>query len=214
MLTDKDIEAIIYQVLAAISVVASLAVILTGYSFPQMIRKSQLMHIIFFISLCDFFSSIVNMFGYPPAQSDLCIIQGFVSTFFFPASWIFTTIMVYQLRCLLIDKRLWLDVKWVHYIVWSLSFIITLSPLSELKYGEDDEYSNISPCNLYGQKDYLVIFGIGVFFGAFLICFLLMTYWSLQVRLHFLKEGITSTHRMFNIYTSTRLYPLGNFFSL
>jgi hypothetical protein len=171
------------------------------------------MNIIFFISLCDFIGSIVNIFGFPESTTILCSVQGFLFVYFFPASWCFTTMMVYQLRCLLIDKKIWLSVYWVHAICWSAAALIALLPLSELDYGSDDEYSGHSPCTLCGRLFWMEVFYVGCFYGFLFFNFLLMIYWSSQVGWHFRKEGITEIHRMYALYKSTRFYPFAMLFT-
>lgn len=121
--------------------------------------------------------------------------------------------MVYQLRCLLIDKKIWLSIYWVHAICWSAAALIAFLPLTELEYGADDEYAGHSPCTLCGRLFWLEVFYVGSFYGALFVNFLLMLYWSSEVGWHFRKEGITKKHRMYALYKSIRFYPFAMLFA-
>lgn len=202
----------IFQSCSGIATFSSLLVVLTGLLFPSMVRNSFMMHLICVISLCDFFSTCVFfLFGYPEAFSTSCTIQGAVGTFFFPASWTFTSFMCYQLRCLLINKEVWISLKWIHIITWSITSLVTFVPLLfDVEFGEDDKYSKESPCNIVTNNNNVNIYIVfDTWLSILVISFILMFYWSIEVAMYFKREGIDNSYRMYNIYTSIILYPLG-----
>jgi hypothetical protein len=212
MVLNETTNETIFQVCSGVATIASLLVVLTGLFFPSMVKNSFMMNLICSICLCNFFStSVFFLFGYPEAFSTSCVIQGAVGTFFFPASWIFTSFMCYQLRCLLIDKRVWISLKWIHFITWSITSLVTFVPLLyDVEFGEDDKFSKESPCNIETDNDNVSIYDFfDTWFSILVICFILMFYWSIEVASYFKREGINNTYRMYTIYTSIILYPLG-----
>jgi hypothetical protein len=150
------------------------------------------------------------MFGYPDADSIECLIQGFFEMFFFPPTWIYTTFLCYQLRCIFIDKKVWLSFKSINLITWTITCLLTFVPLFfstfNDSFGEDDEYSGLSPCNNKGPNR-LIIYE--TWLGVSFLSMIIMTYFSIQVFIFVKKEGIDKYHRMYNIYQSIIYYPLG-----
>jgi hypothetical protein len=198
----------VFQGFAGIAALSSLLVVLTCILFPSMIKSSIMMQLIFMISLCEFLSTIqLAMFGYPDADSIECLTQGFFLIFFSPPAWIFTTFLCYQLRCIFIDKKVWLNLKWILLITATITCLLTFVPLLfGSKYGEDSVYSNHEPCNITGQN-YTLFYDIWL--GFSLINVIIMSYFSIQVFNFVKKEGIGKAHRMYNIYQSIIYYSFG-----
>jgi hypothetical protein len=146
-----------------------------------------------FISLSDFIGSIGCSFGYPEEGTMLCSAQGFLYLYFFPASWIWTTILVYQLRTLIIKKELKLSLLSMHCLGWLIPLIPSVLPLTDLQYGQDDMNNLISPCTFrqdngltYFVKYYWLVScdaGLGV------LCALIMTYWTVETYRYCSKAG-------------------------
>jgi hypothetical protein len=150
------------------------------------------------------------MFGYPDADSIECLIQGFFEMFFFPPTWIYTTFLCYQLRCIFIDKKVWLSFKSINLITWTITCLLAFVPLLfGSEYGEDDEYSGISPCNIRSSSQQTNDLLIDVWLGVSFLSMIIMSYFSIQIFIFVKKEGIDKSHRMYNLYKSIRYYPLG-----
>lgn len=80
----------------ALSLFFASGVVLTGMVFPSLLLNPRRLfsHIIFCISMCDMFTGIACAFGYPPPESLLCPIQGFM-TIFFPGYHSITVLSVF-----------------------------------------------------------------------------------------------------------------------
>ena len=130
------------------SLISSFSVVLTGIIFPTMMKK-LFMRMIMFISACDFIASLVYSFGFVKASSILCPIQGSFATFFYHASFFWAVCLSYQTYSLIILNKLSLYEYQMHAIVWTLSFLVLLLPLTDSDYGQDDEISGNAWCSLY-----------------------------------------------------------------
>jgi hypothetical protein len=119
-----------------ISIITSVAVLLTGYMFyEQMVKNKLYMKIILSMSFCAGIGSLSMVFGYP-LKEDLCSIQGFVYVFFFRASWFWclglTLVLCKQLRGM---GKLPITFKTMNIIIWGFNLAITFIP-----YLDNDQY--------------------------------------------------------------------------
>ena len=171
-----DVVEIVYISFSAVSACLSFAVVLTGLFWPGlMLSKCRpFSNILFFISLCDFLGSISNSFGFPPNGSQLCSAQSFFYLYFIPASWIWTLLLVYQLRTLILFKTLYISRKSMHIICWSIPLIPALLPLSTNYYGQDDGLNEASHCALGGNVRLKFLWMITCDTGLAFICIVLM----------------------------------------
>jgi hypothetical protein len=110
--------SVLFSTLAGLSAISSGLVVLTGLmDFSRTISSSRpFSHTIFFVSLSDFIASLFNTMGYPQNNNWTCPIQSFFVLMFFPATWIWTTLLVYQLRNLIVNKSINLSLYWMHAI--------------------------------------------------------------------------------------------------
>lgn len=195
-----------------ISALFSGSVVLTGIVFSKTMlsRTHPFSNMIFFISLCDMLGSIAMSLGYP--DSDECKVQSFFLLFFFPASWLWTTCLVYQLRSMMFYKKLHLSMFTLHCICWSVSLLVALLPLSQNQYGEDDDLEDRSVCYLASTDKHRKFWWLfGLYFGVLLVCVLLMLVWLISsYRLATAMRTTTFTdHKERQIYQATRWYPRG-----
>jgi len=205
------IGAIIYTSFSAVSAAFSFSVVLTGLFWPGMMLSKcrPFSNILFFISLSDFLGSVANSFGFPPNGSKLCSAQSFFYLYFLPASWLWTLLLVYQLRTLILFKSLNLSLKWMHIICWTIPLIPTLLPLSTNEYGQDDGLNEASPCVLGGNEKMKFLWIIASDTGLAFICFVLMAIWSAEIfKFCFLTEHTESFEKEISLFQSMRLYPL------
>ena len=199
-----------YISLSAISMFFSAIVITSGLLRPSMISpKRPFTHIIFAISLCDFLGSIGNVLGFPRNGSVACTVQAFLYLFFFPASWFWTAALVYQLRCVAIHNKIWLRVRYLHMLCWTIPLILALAPLSTNTYGQDDYLEGSSVCNVGGNSLKAYNWSLGDTGSEFLLCFVLMMFHVIEIGLFFRKNKELISDSKKSLFCATRLYPLG-----
>lgn len=211
---DNGSREVMLMVGGILSTVCSGSVVATGLIFYKTMlnRTHPFSNMIFIISLCDMLASIAMSFGFPARGDSHCHAQAFMLFFFFPASWLWTTALVYQLRCMMFYKKLKLSMFSLHCICWGIALIVSLVPLSENDYGEDDDLSGRTVCLLKSsrkQRKFWWLFG--VFYGVLISCILLMSGWMISAYLQIQRmRGMAFTD--FNeraIFKATRWYPLG-----
>lgn len=203
---------IIFIIFASIAAASSGSIVVTGLVFPQeMLDQTRLFsHILFFISFTDMIASIALAFGFPQDGTTLCSSQGFLIAWAFPASWLWTLLLVYQLRSAMIYRRLFLGLAQMHGIVWTASFLVALLPLSTNPYGQDDIGDGHNPCNYSGKPVTAMAWVLSDFYGVLLLCFLLMTSFAIHMIIHhFHTKSDSCLRKTHELIFSTFLYPLG-----
>ena len=202
-----------YIALGALSALLSCFVVLTGLIWPKyMLSKNRpFSTIIFFISFCDFCGSILNCLGFP-SNGLACEFQACGYLFFFPASWLWTLMLVYQLRTLIIYNNIRLSVNTMHFICWSIACIPALFPLTTNPYGQDDNLEGNTTCTLGGNIRTKFIWKTVSVSGLAFLCFVLMTFWCVEILKFCYKTGGEnsdgSTRRKISLFRSMSLYPL------
>jgi hypothetical protein len=191
----------------------SFSVVLTGLVFPKIILSAQhpFSNIIWLISLSDMIASISFCFGFPDQGTHLCQTQSILLLFFFPASWLWTVALVFQLYSMSVYRRLYIRMLPLHCIVWSVSLLVLTLPLIENRYGNDDELSGHVICTLNGrqQRSHLE-WMLGIFNGVLGLCVAFMVAILVHVWLHFASRDEDSERdwREIALFRSMRLYPL------
>ena len=206
MLSDYGI---VFVFSACISAVFSASVVLSGIVFPDLIAPRRIFsHILFFISLSDLLGSIANIIGFPDRSSLTCHVQAFLTLEFFPASWMWTLSLCFQLRCVMIFNKVWLRVKHIHLVIWVLSLLLALVPLATNIYGQDDQVYGLYPCALGGDASAGEIWATTNFGILFLlICFIMMAF-KYEVGQYFSQQAAPMTDKIRNIYSALRWYPI------
>src|SRR4051812_11698704 len=111
-----DIQSL--QIVSIISVISSGLVFLTFLFFKGM-RKKLFMQIITIISVSDLIGNISYTMTYRPNNGNWwCSLQGFCNMFFYPVSWMWTTMLMYFLYSLAVSGKLPLSRKFIHLICW------------------------------------------------------------------------------------------------
>jgi hypothetical protein len=103
------------------------------------------MKIITMISFSDFIANAAALNGVP-SDRDWCVLQAIAAQFFFPASWIWTTILTYLLYSLVAHGKILMPEWQMHVITWGLCTLITVLPLTTSTYGvqaNDDDWCYI-----------------------------------------------------------------------
>eukprot|EP01036_Dinobryon_divergens_P027689 gene27689-36502_t len=167
---------------------------------------------IFFTSCCDLLGSSANCIGFPQSGSISCSIQAFFYLYFIPASWLWTTMLVYQLRNLLILKRIRVTMAQVHAVCWGIPLITSLLPLTTNPYGQDDFDNGYSPCSLGGDRMTRLLWISTTDSGLSFMLVILMTIWLVQIHRYLLSvESSDSTVKEKALFSSMKLYPLALF---
>jgi hypothetical protein len=181
---------------------------MTGVAFPSMMLRTckPFSHILFFISLCDFLVGIGYSFGYPSYNSNVCIIQSFLLREFNVASWLFTVALVYQLYSLILYKRVWLKLKSIHLICWSLSTFFVFLPLINVSFGLRNENVGGQHCNFNGSVDETEMWLLLCFSLINLICCLILVYLTRCINNHIYRDGNTVSRNELMVCKTTLLY--------
>jgi hypothetical protein len=130
--------------------------------------------------------------------------------YFVPACIVWTTLLVYQLRSMLIDGKLKISMRTTHFIGWSLPLIPLLLPLSDenVTYGMDDQLSGNAPCSFRGNDlDKYVWFNV-IFTIPILSCFMLMVAWYIETYLYFKRKGLLLFQKQNRELLKITLYPV------
>lgn len=212
-LFDATVFQGVYIGFSTLSAFLSGSVVVTSMMRPRLMISTTkpFSHILFFISFSDFIGSIANSFGFPLANSSLCACQGFLILFFFRASWLWALALVFQLRCVMINKKLWFRIRWTHWICWGVSIFLTLLPLStQNSYGLDDYGSGFGTCNLGGSNlEAAIVWNDITFVGLGIGVIFLMLSWRAEVGYLYRTNKITLGEGQLAIYNAMRFYPLG-----
>ena len=166
---------------ALVSCTSSAGVLLTFCCFPKLWNK-LFMQIILYISLCDFIAN-ATVFSGTPSDNELCFFQGLLQQFFYPASWLWTTLLTYLLYSLVIDGKISLK-KWhMHLICWGLPLLGAVLPLTTDTYRslpEDDDFCEINPRDAHNSTSRQVntFWQILTFEIPILLCSALMVLWG------------------------------------
>ena len=89
------------------------------------------------IAIADTMTSISIAFGLPGAS--LCSAQAFLNMFFSRMSWLFTDVLIFQLFYIVVFKKCFLNVKYMHCIVWPVNILQQILPYTTgTRYGFDD----------------------------------------------------------------------------
>ena len=139
-------------VLASISLLFPLSVVIILIQrYDTLVRGKSLIHYILMIAIADTMTALFYAFGYP--SSIACSIQGFGLVFFSRMSWFYTDVLIFQLFCLIIFKRYFLNKRHMDVVVFTLNIVLSLIPYSTgTGYGQDDESSSRILCNFYVAK--------------------------------------------------------------
>lgn len=163
-----------------LSTVGSGSIIMTAILFPSMLRRKMFMHIIVMMSFTDFIASAFISVGYT-RDPVLCTIQGATTAFFFISSWLWTTMLSFQLHHLVKYGRPKLTVLGMHLLVWFITIVIFLAPLiSNVTYGLPSKYLGDSLCGFTGPD---IGVWIDTHYSIALACIALQIYFSLTVYL-------------------------------
>ncbi len=200
----------VYFFCAILSCSLAFCVLATYALFPRLQGK-LFMKLITLISLCDFIANATVLNG-EPGDHDMCVLQGILQQFFYPASWVWTTVMTYLLYSLVMRGKISMPEWQMHAICWGIALVCTLLPLTTGTYGvqaNDDDWCWIQPRTLSNRNIQMnniweyITFDC-VIFGSFLVmatCGILIFY---RLRI----QQIPTTKTIQSALKTLTMYPL------
>lgn len=199
------------QGFAIVGCLCSLSVMVSFLAFPPM-RSRIFFQIISIVAACDFIGNLAFAFGFPPGGSSLCLTQGILVVFFFPASWLWTVLLCFCLRGVVINSRIPLSPRALHFIGWSIPAICTFVPLSSQTYSRfDDEVGFCFFSPLSGTPVVEDVFWIFFSFSALLFTYVfILVVWSVELWLRLAHSKAFGNHLSSLIrmsYEAMNLYP-------
>lgn len=156
--------------------------------------------VIFYISLTSFVAN-ATVFSKTSGNFYLCYFQGMLQQFFYPSSWIWTTLLTYLLYSLVVLGRI--DITWstMHAASWLIPVVLTFLPLATDTYGSwgDDDWCSLRPGHMTHNGRSLNEFWRFVTFTAVIfVCFFLMMYYGYLIYRHiYIDKHVPSEKVMF-----------------
>lgn len=203
------VYAVGMQIVSIFSVLCSLSVVLT-LCFRSL-RKKLFMQIIAWIALSDLIANL----GYcsirrPHSNSPLCSLEGFVNLYFYPVSWMWSTVLMALLNSLATTGKLPLSYLSLHVICWIFPFILSIFNFASNSGGastkETGNYS-YEVCTL-GDSKPEKIYHVITYYGLWIACVLFMLVMYLRIR-SMDKVELKSNFPMWqNARDTLILYPL------
>lgn len=174
-------------------------------------RSKLFMRIIAYISFSDFCGNVPYTITKRPSDGSIwCTIQGFMNLYFYPVSWIWTTILVYFLYSFATKGRLPLSEGIVNCFGWGIPIFTTLLILTTNRYdrySDDDQYE---VCTIGGKNlQAAFIWHIVSYYGLFLLCVLIMVILYARIfKVKLIGKTAVSVQMLQLASQSLQLYPL------
>ena len=202
---------IVFISFASLSAACSASIVSTGLVFPSIMLSPlhPFSNILFMIALVDLIACIGWSFGYPNEGSRLCTTQAFLALFFIPASWLWSSALVYQMHCMIVHKKLFLSMTHLHVICWSIPSVIALLPLSRNPYGQDDDLNGSSICLLHCVEHDCYLWNLGLYVSTLLINIFLMSYYLYKMHGYLRNQKSAMVVRETALFQSLSWYPIG-----
>ena len=136
-------------VIASISALFPLSVVVILIQrYNALVRGKSLVHYVMMIAVADTMTALMMAFGFPE-RGLLCSAQGFLLLFFARMSWFFTDVLIFQLFYIVVFKKYFLNVTYMHCIVWPLNILLQILPYTTgTVYGTDNDGINTYICSL------------------------------------------------------------------
>lgn len=199
----KEFEFII----TFISCTLTFLVILSFAIFPKMWSKI-FMRIILYAAISIFIAN-ATVFSDNPSDYYLCYFQGMFQQFFYPASWLWTTVLSYLIYCLVMHGKVEMEELKMHLICWGIPLFTTLLPLSTSTYGNDDDgvcwLVQRSSDNLRDWTTFWQILTFGVI--AF-VCTICMVYWGVRMYHKVHSDPAQCSPAVLNAMRTLFIYPI------
>jgi hypothetical protein len=110
--------------------------VIVFYWTNKSLQKSIYNTVIYYISICDFFSSLGGSFGYVHENSLLCKTQAILTNIFPLSSVFWVTILIYiYVKLLTSHESVHLIHTTIHIFCWGFPILLTFLPLTTNKFG-------------------------------------------------------------------------------
>ena len=173
--------------------------------YDLLVRGKSLIHYVLMIAIADTFISIASTFGFPE-PGILCSTQSFSLIFFSRMSWSFTFVLVFQLCYIVLFKKYYLNIKYMHIIVWTFTLLLTFLPFSTgTFYGRSATEPVVNRCVFYNPngdveyandwKQYTYRIELLIFFSVMIVLSALVIIYS-----RYVNDNKTS-----NVYLAQRI---------
>ena len=141
---------IVAGVLSSLSTVASFSVLLTGFMFPSL-RREIFFQLILCTSFCDFCYSLVLTWGGDNVSIEMCVAQGIFGNLFIKASMLFVLMLCVTMFNLLQFQKQYMTLLHMNVIVWILSALCVVLPLTDpyITYYDQTSYKARDVCDFY-----------------------------------------------------------------
>jgi hypothetical protein len=207
LLTMDDLE-VAFIVFSALAAFLSGLVLLTVMVFPDM-QKRLFMNIILWISASNLCASIASAWGFPNAGTGLCSAQAFAVPFFYKASWLWTTVLSYNIWKIAFRGVSEIRMYYAHLLCWGISLVTTVVPLITNDYGRehDDIDAELSWCSLTGDKLSAGLWILFMFNILLLAVFVANIY--IQAKIYWDAKLRADSRNLFAVLNVIILYPPG-----
>ena len=213
------IVEVITIVISSLSVIFPLSVVIILIQrYNSLVMGKSLTHYILMIAIADTMTAMSMALGYPRSGTTLCSFQGFALLFSARMSWFFTDVLIFQLFYVVVFHRFFLNVKYMHCIVWSLNILLQLLPFTTgTSYGNyDDEFAGTA-CSLSIGKgtvedaikwfQYTFNIELLISFGIIIILSSIVVFYSILNKRIEPSQGFL-TRRIRDSWSIVILYPL------
>lgn len=192
-----------------ISCTLTFGVILSFCVFPKMWSKI-FMRIIFYAALSIFIAN-ATVFSNSPDDYYLCYFQGVFQQFFYPASWIWTTILAYLIYCLVMFGKIEMEELKMHLFGWGIPFLTTLLPLTTSTYkrgSDDDGFCWIETRADVHDDGWTEFWQGSTFAGIAFACTLCMAYYGFAVYKKIQIQKTQCSPAVINAMNTLFIYPV------
>ena len=133
------------------------------------------MRIICFISFSDFMGNLPYVTARRPTTSSIwCRLEGFCNLYFYPVSWMWTTVLMYFLYELATKGKVSLSELAVNTLCWGLPLISALLVLTTNIYGRFDLNDDNEVCTIGGDEVSAFVWHVIIYYGLFCVCDIVM----------------------------------------
>jgi hypothetical protein len=139
--------------------------------------------------------------------SSWCTAQGFLNLYFYPASWVWTTVLMCFLFQLATGKKPFSEV-FIHLIGWGVPSVTTLLVLTTNSFGRFSSNDDNDVCTIGGPYETAFFWHVFSYYGLFVVCLIVMLtlYWKiLNIQYHY--HVAVSEQMMKLVLDSLQLYP-------
>lgn len=166
------------------------------------------MRIIFYAALSIFIAN-ATVFSNSPDDYYLCYFQGVFQQFFYPASWIWTTILSYLIYSLVMFGKIEMEELKMHFFGWGIPLFTTLIPLSTSTYKREEDDDGFCWLESRGDRyDEWTMFWKGsTFAGIAFACILCMCYWGARMYVKLRIEKLECSPAVVNAMNTLFIYP-------